>query len=261
MGQLCPALTARLTCHSRAAAEAPTLAQSDAARILLGMLTRKPPILLTGFGPFPGIPHNASSLLVPLLRSAATRAFRSHNFIAEILPTEWQVAPQRVRQLLLQIEPEVALHFGVASRAKGFEIEARGRNLTDGRIDASGAHPPSQVVVEGAEPYLASNLPVGDIVKRLKGRNIPARISRSAGRYLCNAVMYHSLDVVRRSHEGMRNGFIHLPSRIGASDDPEVVYPMSLEQALDGGLEIIATCLGRQRTTPPLAPTSAPALT
>ena len=34
------------------------------------MLMRKPIVLLTGFGPFPGIPDNASSLLVPRLRAA-----------------------------------------------------------------------------------------------------------------------------------------------------------------------------------------------
>lgn len=215
------------------------------------MLMRKPIVLLTGFGPFPGVPHNASSLLVPRLRAAAARTFRSHTFVAEILPTEWSAGPELMRRLMQETEPDVALHFGVAPRAKGFEIEARGRNLTDGRIDAAGVRPGTRHIVDGGEEYLPSNLPVRDIVDRLKGRGVPARISRSAGRYLCNAVMYQSLDLVSRWNKGVRNGFIHLPSTLVDGSDPlgrEVPdCPLNQDLALDGGLEIIAVCLDRKR--------------
>lgn len=217
------------------------------------MLMRKPIVLLTGFGPFPGIPDNASSLLVPRLRAAAARAFRSHVFVAEILPTEWSAGPERMRHLMREIEPDVALHFGVAPRAKGFEIEARGRNLTDGRIDAAGAKPEARHVVEGGEEYLASNLPVREIVQRLRGRGLPARISRSAGRYLCNCVMYQSLALVNGWSKSVRNGFIHLPATLVDGSDPLRAAPdspLTQDLAIEGGLEIIAVCLDRLRGAP-----------
>lgn len=211
------------------------------------MQMRKPTVLLTGFGPFPGIPDNASSLLVPRLRAAAQRAFQGHAFVADILPTEWSAGPERLQYLMRQIEPDVALHFGVAPRAKGFEVEARGRNLTDGRIDAAGAKPEARHVVAGGDEYLASNLPVRDIVQRLRGRGFPARISRSAGRYLCNCVMYQSLTLVNGSGKSVRNGFVHLPASLVNAADPlggeAPDCPLTQDQAVEGGLEIIAVCL------------------
>lgn len=213
------------------------------------MTTRKPTVLLTGFGPFPGIPANATSVLVPRLRTAAARRFRTHDIVAEVLPTEWAAGPRRAAQLLLEACPEVVLHFGVATRAKGFEIEARGRNITDGRMDACGDYPATRYIQHGGPEYRASSVPVRKIVDRLMARGLPARVSRSAGGYLCNCVLYHSLAIVERFGQGSRNGFVHLPASLVDENNPRSgalpESPMSQEEAIEGGLEIIAVCLDR----------------
>ena len=85
-------------------------------------------VLLTGFGPFPSVPANATSLLVPRIAEAARTAFPGIAFEVRTLPTEWAAGLAHLDELYDAIAPSVALHFGVSSRARGFEVEARGVN-------------------------------------------------------------------------------------------------------------------------------------
>ena len=75
-------------------------------------------VLVTGFGPFPGVPVNATMLLLPALSLPATKLFPDVHFVLEVLPTEWSAGPRRLERLLAETTPDLALHFGVSSRAK-----------------------------------------------------------------------------------------------------------------------------------------------
>ena len=46
-------------------------------------------MLLTAFGPFPGVPVNATMRLVPELAERAALAFPDARFVTEMLATEW----------------------------------------------------------------------------------------------------------------------------------------------------------------------------
>ncbi len=208
---------------------------------------RRPTVLLTGFGPFPSVLVNASWTVVQKLAPAAARAFPGYRIHHEMLSTEWFGGTQRIVELLEATQPVLALHFGVSSRASGFVIEARGYNERSAVADACG-HTPERgdcLVGEGPES-LASRLPLSLIAHRLRAKGLPVEISRDAGRYLCNAALYHSLDTVRRRDWSIRSGFIHLPViidkrlHVGGSK-------LTMQQAVTGGLEIIAACLGRPR--------------
>jgi pyroglutamyl-peptidase len=213
------------------------------------MAAQRPVILLTGFGPFPSVPENASSLLVPEVAAKAGRLFRGFAVQAELIPTEWRAAEIRLSLLMTELKPVVALHFGVSSKAMGFVVEARGRNFASALSDAAGELPSDRCIAPGGPDYLPANLPAGLIVARLRRRGLPAFISRDAGAYLCNAVLYRSLDIVRRCGPMTRNGFIHIPSTLHDERRPRFrsrpTCPLRWEQAIDGGLEIIAATLGR----------------
>src|SRR5690606_17841836 len=87
------------------------------------------------------------------------------------------------------------------------------------------------------------SLPARRIVEHLRRRSLPACLSRNAGGYLCNAVLYHSLQSARGAEWQMRSGFVHLPATLGSRSRP-AVSRLSWDEALDGSLEIIATALG-----------------
>jgi pyroglutamyl-peptidase len=207
-------------------------------------------VLITGFGPFPGVPVNATMRLVPALAEHAKGAFSGAHVRGEILPTEWTSAPQRLEQLLAEFEPDLVLHFGVSARARGFEVETRACNLRSASLDAAGALPPSMSIRAGGAEHLRASLPFAYLVERLRRKGIPAFQSRDAGQYLCNATLYHSLTCASAA-AGRRTGFIHIPASLarpgGANRGRVGACPLTWEQAFEGGVEILAACLGRER--------------
>ena len=210
---------------------------------------RRTSVVLTGFGPFPGVPLNATMLLIPQLAAAARGLFPAIDVTTEILATEWIAAPARVDALIATHAPDLLIHFGVASAARGFEIERQGRNACDLAPDASGRLPDAAHVRPSGPDLHASRLPVDAIVHRLRAHGIPAFASLSAGAYLCNATLYHSL--AETDPAQCHTGFVHIPASLAPAVAPapgaplrtSAGCPLTWAQALEGGLHILATCL------------------
>jgi pyroglutamyl-peptidase len=206
-------------------------------------------LLLTGFGPFPGIPVNASALLVARLARAARARFSGVTVRSAIVPTEWGRGPARARAALESSGADVAIHFGVSARAKGFVIERRGENACVAAPDGVGELPPLGVLDPAGPARRPVTLPVAAILSRLKARGLPAAASDDAGGYLCNAVLYGSL-ALAAGRSGLIAGFVHIPASLAGGGShqrsPMPGCPLTAEQALDGALEIIAVCLDRR---------------
>jgi pyroglutamyl-peptidase len=228
----------------------------------------RPTILLTGFGPFPGVPENVSAKLVPRVAGAAERAFPGYRIHAEVLPTEWRAGPVRARELLEHLRPVLVVHFGVSGKATGLTLETRAQRTFRTLCDAAGRLPPAP---DGEAPdMLRTTLPAALALERLRRLRIPAVLSRDAGGYLCNAVLYASLRRAGELNLSCRIGFVHVPHRL-ASDLPlsaderprpsgppyagPVPPALSWQQATTGGLAVIATGIGRplQRALQPVS--------
>jgi len=215
------------------------------------MASGRSTVLLTGFGPFPSVPANATSLLVPRIAEAARLAYPGINFEVRTLPTEWGAGLAHLDDHYESLAPAVALHFGVSSRARGFEIEARGVNRCAFLPDAAGVFPSTPALSESGADYLVSTVPVSAIVARLRAKGLPAFVSRDAGTYLCNATLYSALDKARRSARDYRIGFVHLPASLLVEErrpqfGPHPRCPLTWRDTIDGGLEIIGAALGRE---------------
>ncbi len=211
--------------------------------------TDRPTILLTGFGPFPSVGANATSVLVPPLAEAAQRALGGVRIAAYILPTEWASSLGLLQELIDDLRPTVALHFGVSSRATGFEVETRGRNVCCLSEDAAGLLPADCCISVDGPDYLPTTLPASHIVTRLRRRGLPAQISRDAGGYLCNALLYRSLELARQHGRPQRTGFVHLPVTLVSERlperEPRVFNGLDWAGVIEGGVEIISSALGR----------------
>jgi pyroglutamyl-peptidase len=202
-------------------------------------------ILLTGFGPFPGTPNNATSTLVPRLARAARTLFPEHDVVSEILPTEWVAAPERILQLLSDTCPALVLHFGITEDTAGFKLELIGRNVRTRLLDAAGTLPDSGHVIAQGPDLLVATLPAERIVARLARMGLPCRTSDNAGSYLCNAILYHSLSMARAAARPFPTGFVHVPASLGEIGEDSVADGQRLgwKTATAGGVEIIAACL------------------
>jgi pyroglutamyl-peptidase len=221
------------------------------------MSSSRPVILLTGFGPFPRVPVNATSVLVPKLAAAASRSFPDLVIVTEILPTEWTAGLHRIEQIYADRKPLLALHFGVSHKATGFAIETRARNRCALALDGAGALPANECISPNAPEYLPAKLPAALIVERLRRRGLPAQLSRDAGNYLCNALLFRTLECCRRDGLPQQVGFVHLPASLVDPRRPERPPRfgwLSWDGVIDGGLEIISTCLGRTPRRNTLSP-------
>ncbi|MCH9807907.1 MAG: pyroglutamyl-peptidase I [Alphaproteobacteria bacterium] len=198
-------------------------------------MSQKRKVLLTGFGPFPGVPRNATSDLVPAIAAAAHRRYPETEIVDAVLPVTWTGGPGEARRLIGRHQPDIVVHFGVSDRAEGFVIETQAANSCLAAPDADGALPPLELLGSDTGADLFSTLPCQEICTRLCDLGLRVEASSDAGGYLCNAVLFNSLKCAR---ENMRVGFVHVPTGL-----EEGCKGLSMADAVRGGLEIIAVCL------------------
>lgn len=218
----------------------------------------RPSVLLTGFGPFPGTPVNASALLVEMLARMAASRWPDADIHAATLPTEWRRGIDRLDTLWSRHAPDIALHFGVADRGTGFDLERFAWNACGANVDAcgetAGVVPPNH---DGPDTR-ATTLPIDHIAAMLIRAGIPSCISSDAGRYLCNAVFYRSLTIAEATADAALAGFFHIPSSLvggGAHGHaPLPACPLDWPTARTGAVMIVDAVMSHWRTMRSLAP-------
>lgn len=213
-------------------------------------LARNHTVLLTGFGPFPGVRRNASADLVRRLERHSLRTVRATRLCAAVLTTEWATVGEQIGALLARHRPSVAVHFGVSSRAIGFELETTARNEAMVRQDVVGCLNENQRLIADARLSLKTTLPAASAVNALRARGIRAKLSRDAGGYLCNAVYYHSLRLSKQLRVGHKAIFVHLPTSLRKqaplTGRHEFLHGMSEVEALQGAACLIEHFAGRK---------------
>jgi pyroglutamyl-peptidase len=150
-------------------------------------------LLVTGFGPFPGIAHNPSAEIAR--RVAASPRWRRHAVAAQalILPTTYAALDETLEPALRRETPDAVLMIGVAGRSARVRIEARAVNRANILLpDAAGQCPSRLTLLDGHCVRRSRGNPAR--LRTLVGQHrIACSISRDAGRYLCNAAYFRAL--------------------------------------------------------------------
>jgi pyroglutamyl-peptidase len=163
-------------------------------------------ILVTAFGPFDGRSQNASSLALAELK----RDFPRIN--TRVLPVDSVLGPARLLRALRQLRPDALLMLGEAAGSAAIRLETTAWNELDFSIpDAAGRQPRGTRIHEGASESLEATLPWNTILAQLQSDGHSVSLSASAGRYLCNQVMFEALRWIGKHHPACVAGFIHLP--------------------------------------------------
>jgi pyroglutamyl-peptidase len=206
----------------------------------------RPRVLLTGFGPFPGVADNPSAWLAETLaRHAALDA--DAELHARILPTTWQEAKFMPR-LYEELQPHVMIHFGVSQRAKTFRIERSAHNRTARRVDAHGLMPSAPIIHPEGTDRFDTEVPAAALAAHLRVCGVAAATSRSAGSYLCNFLYYHSLAWARGQTDPRLALLVHILPLRGRTDS------LGQEALLRGGQEILRFVLAFADAKQKLAP-------
>lgn len=165
-------------------------------------------VLLTGFAPFEGERINPSWEAV---RGFAQRRIGNCRIAVAELPVDFKAAAPALRRALRAFQPRVAVAVGLAGGRSGVSLERVAINVIDARIpDNAGRRPVDVPVLRNGPAAYFSTLPLRATLQALQRVGIPARISQSAGTYVCNQVFYALMHTARH-HRGWCAGFVHLP--------------------------------------------------
>lgn len=176
-------------------------------------------ILITGFGPFPGMPENPSTTLAYELAKRAESTFPNHTFVAHSFATEWASAERDLTRLYEIHDPILVLHFGMGNQKSAIHIERMARNQASGEADANGCRGCNGPILKSAPTRLKSNMPHYSVLQDLRANAINAHISNNAGSYLCNFIYFKSLTNARAQATPPIAAFIHLPTSICALNE------------------------------------------
>lgn len=207
-----------------------------------GQESSRPRILITGFSTFPGAPFNPTERLVGALSAAPASLGGLGEIHTEVLAVEYESVPQRIDALGSAFSPEVAIHFGLSEKARGFTLERRARNaIAPDRVDNTGAQPEATMIVpDGGD--VDSRLPLQDIHDALVARRLPVSWSDDAGGYLCNYLFYLSCGRLRPAFAPEMAGFIHVPL-LRPPGENRAGEALTFDDLVAGALVIIDVCV------------------
>jgi pyroglutamyl-peptidase len=166
-------------------------------------------VLITGFGPFPTAPFNPTQALVATLARTRRPALADTKIVTHIFRTSYATVDRELPKLLAEHRPDVLLMFGLAARTPYVRIEtqartARSRLLSDadGTLDA--------VASSTSAPALSGRAPMIPLLLAARRTGMDVRLSRNAGRYLCNHLYRRALESGASERPGIAV-FVHVP--------------------------------------------------
>jgi pyroglutamyl-peptidase len=167
-------------------------------------------VLITGFGRFPGAPFNPSG---PLARAVARRrrpAFADVRRVVHIFETSYAAVDRDLPKLIAQHKPDIVLMFGLAARTPHVRIETRARNARSTLFpDVTGYRPDAREIAPG-RPASFGHAPFVRLLAASRNSRLRSKLSRDAGRYLCNYTYWRALEAASRSGTPLAQ-FIHIP--------------------------------------------------
>ena len=168
-------------------------------------------ILLTGFEGYSGRSINPSADIARALDGERIAGCRVHGFV---MPVRFEGLADRLDELIDALDPQLVLCLGLSPGEPTLRLERIGVNLADFEIaDNAGRQlRDTPLAVDGPAAY-RSTLPLQAILDRLLEAGVPARLSSSAGLFLCNAALYLGLRGCAARNPPPSCGFIHLPYR------------------------------------------------
>lgn len=160
-------------------------------------------LLITGFEPFDQDLTNPSADFLDWIKT------KSFNFeIATLLlPVSFERVYPLLEKSILTFNPTHVLLTGYAKSREILTLEKIAINWVDARIpDNDQVQLVNQKIIAHAPDGLFSRLPLVEIIKSANEIGCPAKISYSAGEYVCNYIFFQMLAQTK-----LPVGFIHIP--------------------------------------------------
>lgn len=204
-------------------------------------------ILITGFGDFDG-GSNASQRLVEAIakKRAEFEAAAGDHIATRVLPVDTIEAPAHLQAAITDLRPRFVLLCGQAAGRNRVCLETLAVNRRDfSQADIAGRLIAGECVRVGGADALAATWPdPAGTVQALLAAGIPAVLSRDAGTYLCNQLLYEALSIAPAA--GI--AFLHvpvLPEQVAAGEPGTLRHAACPFMPLDMTLRAAAIVLSR----------------
>jgi pyroglutamyl-peptidase len=167
------------------------------------------PALVTGFMPYGGRGANPAAEIAAALDG---RILADTPVVSRLLPVSLAEIRATAETLLRDVGPCIVIGLGLWPGESVIRIERAALNVADFEIpDIVGYVAANEPVVANGAAAKFATVPVRAMADALLSAGIPARVSNTAGTYLCNACLYSFLSAAETARERVACGFIHVP--------------------------------------------------
>jgi pyroglutamyl-peptidase len=216
-------------------------------------VTRRPRILVTGFGTFPGAPYNPTPELVQRLCHLRRPALADVELTPHIFNVSYSTVDRELPLLLAEHQPDALLMFGLAQRTRHLRIETRARNaVTQLWPDAAQTRVRKRAIA-GDSNALTFGPHTSRLMLAARATGIDARLSRDAGSYLCNYLSWRGIEATCRDDGPLLAAFIHVPlvarHHQPRRKDSKKTYKhrITLDELVDAGEAILRDLIAQTR--------------
>jgi len=195
-------------------------------------------VLLTGFEPFGNASFNPSEAVVKEIEGLTLAGI---DLVTAILPVEFKRSAQLLLEKIEQEEPDIVISLGQAEGRDYIGPEQVAINLADARIaDNAGIALENTPIDESAADGFFTTLPIRVIVSEIQALHIAAKVSYSAGAFICNEIFFAAQRHLAGSD--VISGFIHLPLAPIQADEFPGLPTMALEDQVKAIVVAIEVC-------------------
>lgn len=166
------------------------------------------PVLVTGFDPFGGETINPAFEAVRLLPDVIGGVPVERLEV----PTVFALAGKTVIEAVERLDPVMVVCVGQAGGRDGITPEKVAINdMESTAADNAGVKGTGLPVIPGRPTAYFSTLPLAEMVRAMQAIGLPAKVSYTAGTFVCNSLMYTLLDYLSEHRPDIPGGFIHVP--------------------------------------------------
>lgn len=165
--------------------------------------------LVTGFEPYGGRGSNPAFELAHGIDGASIAGLA---VTGRGLPVRFEGLRQRLEDLIETENPDVVISVGLWPSENMIRLERFAHNLADFEIpDNTGNRTRDSDLQSNGAVALKASWPVRRIQERMLAGGIPARLSETAGTFLCNVTLYGCLQALEKRNGRRLCGFMHVP--------------------------------------------------
>lgn len=181
-------------------------------------------ILLTGFEPFGNYKENSSWAVA---EKVAALGFEGVSVTR--LPVTFAGVAAALRKAVDECRPDAIVMLGQSAGIDYVKLERVAINMMDSAsADNDGYLPDEEPIYPGGEAALFTNAKIKELCRAVEEQGIAAKVSNSAGLYVCNRLYYEALQLCKKNR-GMKALFVHLPLYDGQPSAPAGKPTMPLD--------------------------------